>query len=161
MGNRRGFFTPPSNAIHPFYNLAAVKKDLCQVLQAAPWEAGPVRRAIIEGEVDGSSYKGECCCVKGIIANDLGVPVKKLDQLFGITLNPTSPLEIFLINLMEGDTPETSEYSRQMLEWLDEFIGQWETQKAARFQEAVETGIEEALTAALATPVEQSELVQV
>jgi hypothetical protein len=161
MGRRRGFFAPPSDVIHPVYDLKAVKKDLWQVLQAAPWEAELVRLAIIEGEVDGSSYNGECCCIKGIIARNLGVPVKKLKQLFGISLNPTSPLEIFLFNLTEGDTPETSQYSWQMLKWLDEFIAGWESQKAARLREAVNADLEEVLAAALSGEAGQGILARV
>jgi hypothetical protein len=148
------FFSDPVEPIHPNYNLEAVKKDLWQVLQIAPSEANSVRQAIINGDLDGGFYIGECCCIKGIIAKSLGIPVKKLDQSLGISLNHRSYLENFLFNIMEGDTPETNAYSRAILEWCNEFIAE---QEAVKLRLAVEADIEEVLAQVLPVDEEAKE----
>lgn len=140
------FFSDPVEPIHPSYNLEAVKRDLWQVLQIAPSEAKSVRQAIMQGDVDGGFYIGECCCIKGIIAKSLGVPVKSLDQSYGIGLNRRSYMENFLFNIMEGDTPETNSYSRAILQWCDEFIAE---QGAIKLRQAVQADIEEILAQSL------------
>lgn len=143
------FFSDPVEPIHPNYNLEAVKQDLWQVLQIAPAEAKSVRQAIIQGDVDGGYYIGDCCCIKGIMAKSLGIPVQELNRSYGIGLNRRSYLENFLFNIMEGDTPESNSYSRAILQWCDQFIAE---QNALKLRQAVQAGIEEVLASVL--PVE-------
>lgn len=143
------FFSDPVEPIPLSYNLAAVKKELFEVLSIAPEEARSVRQAIIAGDVDGGYYIGECCCIKGIIAAKLGIPVKNLEQTYGIGLNQRSYLENFLFNIVEGDTPESSAFSRAILEWCDEFIA---AQNALKLRRAVEADIAEVLAAAMSAP---------
>jgi hypothetical protein len=140
------FFSDPVEPIPPSYNQEAVKKELFEVLSIAPEEAKSVRQAIVAGEVDGGYYIGECCCIKGIIAAKLGIPVKNLEESYGIGLNHRSYLENFLFNIVEGDTPESSAFSRAILEWSDEFIA---AQNALKLRQAVEAGIEEVLGSVL------------
>lgn len=140
------FFSDPVEPIPPSYNLAAVKKELWEVLSIAPDEAKAVRQAVISGDIDGGYYIGECCCIKGIIAAKLGIPVKNLEEAYGIGLNQRSSLENFLFNIVEGDTPESSAFSRALLEWCDEFIAE---QKALKLRRAVEADLEEVLAAAI------------
>lgn len=147
------FFSDPVEPIHPSYNLAAVKKELWQVLQLAPSEAKAVRQAILNGDVDGGYYIGECCCIKGIMAKSLGIPVKQLEESCGIGLDRRSYLENFLFNILDGDTPESSAYSRAILNWCDEFIAE---QKALQLRQAVEADIEEVLAAVMADEATQA-----
>jgi hypothetical protein len=140
------FFSEPVEPIPPSYNLAAVKKELWEVLNIAPEEAKAVRQAVIAGDIDGGYYIGECCCIKGIIAAKLGIPVKNLEAAYGIGLNERSYLENFLFNIVEGDAPESSAFSRALLEWCDEFIAE---QKALKLRRAVEADLEEVLAAAM------------
>ncbi len=148
------FFRDPIEPIPPAYNLAAVKKELWEVLSIAPAEAKSVRQAIIAGDVDGGYYIGECCCIKGIIAAKLGIPVKNLEESYGIGLNNRSYLENFLFNIVEGDTPESSAFSRAILQWCDEFIAE---QNALKLRQAVEADIEEVLAFAMPEPEAKAE----
>ncbi|MDB5081890.1 MAG: hypothetical protein JWP00_3814 [Chloroflexi bacterium] len=142
------------------YNLEAVKRDLWKVLEAAPHEVPAIRQAIIEGEVDGGFYRGECCCIIGILSKNLGVPVMSLSQAYGILPDPHSPMEIFLYNIVEGDTPETSVYSRAVLNWCDEFLAELPARQAARLQEAVQADIEAILADVLPGEAGERELVK-
>jgi hypothetical protein len=150
------------------FDLAAVKQDLHKVLELAPWEAESVRLAVIQGKVDGRTYGGECCCVKGIIAQNLGIETSQINRFYGIMPDAHSPMEEFLYNIVPGDTPETSAYSKFILDCLDEFIAEQAALSAGKLEEAVQAGLEEALAAvagylppAAIDQVEEAELVAV
>jgi hypothetical protein len=153
--------------LKPEFDLAAVKQDLHKVLEMAPWETESVRLAVIEGKINGMRYTGTCCCIKGIIAQNLGVLVSEMPKFYGIMPDAHSPMEEFLYSIMPGDTPETSAYSKFILDCLEEFIAEQEALSAGKLQEAVQAGLEEALAAVAGTlppvvnQVEEAELVAI
>ena len=100
-------------------NLAPIKHDLWAVLSSAPVEVEGLRKAILNGKIDGSSYEGECACLVGTIANVRGKNYKFLG-----CLKPDSfrPAERFFLAIKTGDTPETSQFSKLALEWIDEWL---------------------------------------
>jgi len=70
------------------------------------------------GQVDGSTYEGDCACLVGTIANATKTPYKQL-----VSIKPDSyrPIERFFYAINKGDTPEDSQFSKLALEWIEEF----------------------------------------
>jgi hypothetical protein len=86
------------------------------VLLDAVHEIPALKQALINGQVSGSTYTGECCCLVGTIAKTRGVDYHDL----GIA-NAVRPIERFFLAIQEGDTPENSQFAKLALEWAEEF----------------------------------------
>ena len=100
-------------------DLTIVRDDIWAVLSASPAEVPGLRRAILDGRINGSSYEGECVCLVGTIARErhcayTAIPSLKPDS--------SRPAERFFLGINEGDTPETSPASKLALEWVDEWL---------------------------------------
>jgi hypothetical protein len=147
------------------FDLGQVKEDFSRVVEAVPWEVPALRLTILEGTVDGGTYSGPCCCLVGTIANNLGIggQITKLTEIYGIEAQANSPIELFFAHIHRGETPENNPYSRQVMEWCDEFIAGEETKRNAKLEASVQAGLDEALAAALPMADEKyfTELVQV
>ena len=100
-------------------DLSVIKLDYWDALSKAPKEITGLRTSLIEGKVNGSTYEGDCACLVGTIAN---VAHCKFDQLPQLKPDSSRPIEIFFLGIGTGDTPETSQFSKLAVEWLDEFL---------------------------------------
>jgi hypothetical protein len=98
-------------------DLQSIKADVWELLINAIPEIPALRQAIIDGKIDGSIYEGECACLCGTIANVRGCDYTKLE---GIKPDSSRPAEAFFYGVKKGDTPETNQISKLVLEWLDE-----------------------------------------
>jgi uncharacterized protein YjbI with pentapeptide repeats len=105
--------------------LTPIRDDLWAVLCSAPKEVPGLRSALAEGRVDGSTYEGECACLVGTLANVRGCDFNAFESL---RPNQERPAERFFLAIKKGDTPETSQFSKLALEWVDLWI---ENMKAA------------------------------
>ena len=99
-------------------NLKPIQNDFYRVISEYPNEVPALREAVIEGRIDGLVYSGECACLCGTIAKAKGMRTGK--DLPEASIN--SPIERFFLGIQEGDTPETSQLSAIVLEWIDEFV---------------------------------------
>ena len=97
-------------------NLTPIKNDMWVVLLQSIPEIPALKSAIKEGRIKGSTYSGECSCLAGTVAKARGVTHHDL----GYT-DSDRPIERFFFSIKEGDTPETSQFSKLALEWLEEF----------------------------------------
>jgi hypothetical protein len=104
--------------------LSPIRDDYWLVLLNAAQEIPALREALVNGKVDGSVYDGACACLVGTIAN-----ARKccFNSLVNIKPNSRRPIERFFLGIDQGDTPETSQFSKLAVQWLDEFV---EVQKA-------------------------------
>lgn len=100
-------------------NLRAIKHDIWGIIAHAIPEVPALRKALIEGKVNGSTYSGACACLCGTIANTRGVSPYGME---GIQTNASSLAERFFYAIREGDTPETSQPAKLALQWIDEFM---------------------------------------
>jgi hypothetical protein len=98
-------------------NLSVIKKDYFDVLIKAIPEITNLRKSIVDGKIDGSTYEGECACLCGTLENNHEIKQVIYDQR-----DWNRPIERFFLAINKGDTPETSQFSKLALIWLDEFI---------------------------------------
>ena len=99
--------------------LTPIRDDFWAVLSSAPKEVHGLRKAIIEGRINGSSYEGECACLVGTIANIRGVNYETLQNL---RPDARRPAERFFLAIKKGDLPKTNQFSKLALEWIDEWL---------------------------------------
>ncbi len=100
-------------------DLTPIRDDLWAVLCSAPREVNFLRNSLISGKVDGSTYSGSCACLVGTIANARHTSHNNID---GLTPNSYRPAERFFLGINEGDTPETNQFSKLAVEWIDQWL---------------------------------------
>ena len=100
-------------------DLAPIRDDFWAVLASAPKEVEGLRKALIDGRVDGSTYEGECACLVGTIANLRNDDYRELGAL---KPNSARPIERFFMNISKGDLPETNQACSLAVQWTDEFL---------------------------------------
>ena len=106
--------------------LTPIKDDFFAVLIRSLPEIGFLRKNIVEGNINGSTYDGDCACLSGTLANgakkhngpQMDIVVKNIMSC----RNASRPIERFFLNIAKGDTPETNQFSKLAMEWLDEFM---------------------------------------
>ena len=107
---------------HPLW---VFRVDYLAVLDAAPAEVAGLREALLAGNVDGSTYEGECACLVGTIANVRHEPVEELKAK--LHADPNRPAEQWFVPIRRGDEPSTEPENegqfraQKALEWLDEW----------------------------------------
>jgi hypothetical protein len=85
-------------AVDPASPLYPIKLDLWAVLDQAPAEVQGLRQALVEGQVDGSTYTGRCACLVGTIANIRKIDIEELP----IQQDAGRPAEKWFIPIREG-----------------------------------------------------------
>jgi hypothetical protein len=109
------------------------RADFMSILDQAPAEVVALRRALVDGKVNGSTYSGECSCLVGTIATARGCPFdpeKTLPaELSGgvspITLDSSRPAEMWFLAIREGNKPgddtEGGFRAGLAVDWIDEW----------------------------------------
>ena len=79
-----------------------------------------LRQKIIDGKINGTQYKGECCCLIGSLGND-----KAVSHIPFYTKGLHNVAEQLFFQIKEGDKPETNIFSKIALELCDQFLDEW------------------------------------
>ena len=100
-------------------DLKAIRADFFDVLVSAPREVPALRNALVSGQIDGSTYQGDCACLVGTIAN-----ARSCDAFDMPDLKPDSyrPAEMWFLAIRKGDTPTTNPVAMITLDWIDKFL---------------------------------------
>jgi hypothetical protein len=106
-----GVKSPPTSLLNPW------KRDLLNILSCLPDEVMGLRKKIIKGEIDGTQYEGDCCCLIGSLGNDNAVSVI---PYYDKGLH--NPAEQLFLQIRKGDTPDTNQFSKIALDICDEFL---------------------------------------
>ena len=85
-------------------NLDGVKEDFFARLSIAKQEVAGLYKAVCDGKIDGSAYRGECACFVGTIANVRQCDPEKLKDLIGLEMDVGSPTERWFLALKPGMT---------------------------------------------------------
>ncbi len=99
-------------------DLDDIKKDFFDVLSSAKNEVAGLKKALIDGKVNGSTYTGECACLVGTIANVKGCSYQAID---GIRPDSNRPAEKWFYAIQTGDTPENNQVCKIVVSWIEEF----------------------------------------
>ena len=99
--------------------LSDVKKDLFEVLSAAPAEVPVLLKAVKAGKIDGTAYQGDCACLVGTIANARSCDYRELN---GLKPNADRPAERWFLGLSPGHTPKKSQIAAITAEWIEEWM---------------------------------------
>ena len=118
-GHTDGVRADLTDAVLTDADLTPIRDDLWAVLSASPSEVVGLRDAIAEGRINGSTYEGECACLVGTLAN---VRHCKYTELPNLKPSSSRAAERFFLAIRQGDTPETSQFSRLALEWVDSWL---------------------------------------
>ena len=99
-------------------DLTSIKADFFLILLQNKGEVKGLKKAVIEGQIDGSSYSGSCACLVGTIAN-----IKHCSYAALELTKPDSsrPAEKWFLGIKPGDTPENHQMSKITLDWIEEF----------------------------------------
>jgi uncharacterized protein YjbI with pentapeptide repeats len=98
--------------------LNGAKADLYMTLVAAIPELPGLKKALMEGRINGSQYEGDCACLVGTIAN---IRHEDYATLKGITADSSRPSERIFLAIKKGDTPENNPIAKIILGWIEEF----------------------------------------
>ena len=105
--------------------LEPIKIDFFVVLLHGLPEIDFLKQNIISGNIDGSTYNGDCACLSGTLYNGAslhnGVEELSIKNKIISCRDADRPIERFFLGIHKGDTPENNQFSKIALEWLEEF----------------------------------------
>jgi len=98
-------------------NLLSFKSDIWRVLMYTKKEVAGLKKAMIEGKINGSVYSGDCCCLKGTLAKVKGCTISEA----GLFERSSELCEQWFMQFKEGQTPKNYSPMKMTLEWIEEF----------------------------------------
>ena len=101
-------------------DLEPIKKDMFDVLLRAIPEIPNLKQSLIEGNIDGSTYDGECACLCGTLEKTDSLKIRKVIR---DGRDSNRPIERFFLCIKKGDTPENNQYAKIAMGWIEEFEG--------------------------------------
>jgi hypothetical protein len=99
-------------------NLSSFKNDLWEILLKSKNEISKLKEKILDGQIDGSVYEGECCCLLGTIAVIRDCNYKNLK---GIAPSSSRPAEQWFSMFKKGMSPENNDKLKLTVDWIEEF----------------------------------------
>ncbi len=100
------------------YGLEEFKHDIWAVLLTSPREVSGLIKALNEGRVDGSVYKGDCACLVGTIAN---LRQCNYQQIPSLTPDASRLAEVWFTSIRKCDNSENSEVVKLTITWIEEW----------------------------------------
>lgn len=98
-------------------SLDAIRDDIYRVLGEAPDEVPYLLLALRTGQIDGSTYEGECACLVGTLQRACGTRRT-------VTRDGNRPAERWFLAIRPGDTPARSQIARITEGWVVAWLGQ-------------------------------------
>ena len=98
-------------------------RDMLFIFEHLKSELPGLRKALIEGRVDGTQYEGECACLIGTLGNLDGGVDKVCEAIPFYEKGIHNPGEAWFLNIHKGDTPEDNQFAAHALKLIDLVIG--------------------------------------
>ena len=90
-------------------------RDILSIFNYLSKEVKFLKEKLVEGEIDGSQYQGDCACLIGTLANGDG-GIEKVCQAIPFYEKGTHNFgEMWFLNIREGDTPENNQFAAHVL----------------------------------------------
>ncbi len=106
-------------------DLTPIKIDFWDVLLHGYKEVEHLKKSVLEGRINGSTYDGECACLSGTLLNaatlNNGTQEPERKKLIMNCRDSSRPIERFFLGINIGDTPENSQFSKIVYDWIIEF----------------------------------------
>ena len=103
-------------------NLETIRQEFTAILDAARDEVPGLYDALKRGRINGSLYEGECCCLKGTIANLRECVSYDRQRISGVlSKDPASAPERWFLPIRPGDTEESSQVVCITCHWIREW----------------------------------------
>ena len=99
--------------------IATCRQDTLHILQRFKDQIVHIRRALVEGRIDGTCTDGDFADLLGTLANARHQPVGEFCRDQGYDVEFDAPARHWFFQIRLGDTPETSSFARLALEWCD------------------------------------------
>jgi len=94
-------------------------RDMLFIFQNLKKELKGLRKAIIEGRIDGTQYEGKCACLIGTLANVDGGMEKVCSGIPFYEKGLHNYSEQWFWQIKEGDTPENNFFAEHALKLID------------------------------------------
>ncbi len=98
--------------------LESIRFDFFGRMLVLKSEVEALKQSLIKGEINGSSYTGQCCCFMGTVAKSANC---EYTELPGIKPDASSDTERWFMAIKIGDTPKNSLFVKQTVEWINQF----------------------------------------
>ena len=106
-------------------SLSYIKLDFQNSIKILPNEIEGLKQALLDGRVDGSQYEGECACLVGTLANNMGLEnYKDLQDKHNFPIKSFSLRERWFMGIKKDDKPENSPIVKITVQWIDEVLKQ-------------------------------------
>jgi len=103
-----------------FINICS--RDMLFIFNHLKKELPGLRKALVEGRVDGSQYEGECACLIGTLANLDGGLTEVCSAIPYYEKDAANPGETWFLAISEGDTPKNNEFSKHAVMLIDTIL---------------------------------------
>jgi hypothetical protein len=82
-----------------------------------------LREKLIEGQVDGTQYEGECACLLGTIGKGSIKCINKIAKTISFYEKGLhNPCEQWFWNIREGDTPNNNFFAKHAVKLIDQIL---------------------------------------
>jgi hypothetical protein len=105
----------------PEYIINLFKKDMLYVLMHSVKEVPFLKKKLLSGEINGTQYEGECCCLVGTLAKADGGMENFVSQIPFYEKGLKNPCEQLFFQIQEGDTPENNQFAKIALDVIEYF----------------------------------------
>ncbi len=107
----------------PVSYINQASRDMLFIFMHLKKELSGLRKALVEGRVDGTQYEGECACLIGTAANLDGGIEEVCRAIPYYDKGTHNPGESWFLNIHKGDTPKTNQFAKHALKLIDQVLG--------------------------------------
>ena len=107
-------------------------RDMLFIFEHLKSELPGLRKALVEGKINGTQYEGDCACLIGTLGKLDGGIDNVCETIPFYEKGVENPSESWFLNIREGDTPENNQFSAHAVKLIDMVIDQPKPKKASK-----------------------------
>lgn len=95
-------------------------QNILFILLSARQEVSFLKDKLLKGDIDGTQYEGECCCLIGSLAKGSSQSVDQVCSTIPFYKKGIhNPGESWFLNIRKGDTPENNQFAAHVLKLIE------------------------------------------